>query len=64
MFIVSGTLTLYLNQLYEILAEMGVLSFEIGMIGDYPVLSLSLKVIPYLFYIAGFSLFLWKKRKF
>jgi len=64
MFIVSGTLTLYINQLYEILVELGVLSFNIGMIADFPVLSTTLKIIPYLFYIAGFTVFLWKKRKF
>lgn len=64
LFIITGTLIRYLELVYSILSELNIFSPAWGSAGDVPVLEMLLTLLPLLFYIAGFFLFLMKKRNY
>lgn len=64
MFIISGTLIHYVWLIFQLLTRMEVLSSEMGILAGWPVLTMALSALPFLFYALGFIFFLVKKRRF
>ncbi|MDA3850240.1 MAG: hypothetical protein PF447_03130, partial [Spirochaetaceae bacterium] len=62
MMIIVGTLLLYIAQLYQILVDLNILNENLGSLWGIALLSLGLKLLPYIFYTLGFIIFLVKKR--
>ena len=63
-FLIAGTLVRYVELIYSILSDLEVLNPEWGYVNGFPLLSVSLTILPLAFMAAGFSLFLLHKRKF
>ncbi|MDC7220635.1 MAG: hypothetical protein PQJ59_11935 [Spirochaetales bacterium] len=63
LFIIVGTLVRYLELIYSILFELEVLNPDWGYTGNFPLLPVTLTILPLLFMSIGFLLFLIQKRK-
>lgn len=64
MFIISGTLLHYIWLIFQLLTRMEVLSPDMGILAGWPLLTMSLSALPFLFYSLGFIFFLIKRRRY